>query len=415
MRVEERRLEDIQPYENNPRKNEPAIDKVAESLKEFGWQQPIVVDAQGVIIAGHTRWSAARRLGLETAPVVVADGLSQEQVKAYRLADNKTNEFADWDIDLMDAELLSIGDIDMALFGFDMDAVVERQAEVQEDNYEPDPPRKPKTKPGDIYELGEHLLICGDATKEADLLKIVSRGGADLLLTDPPYNVDYEGVAGKIKNDDMKDADFRRFLIAAFRAADVCLRPGGAFYIWHASTEAYNFTGACRDVGWRVRQHLVWNKNALVLGRQDYQWKHEPCLYGWKGGRSHYFADTFSETTVIGDQEEINPKRMKKDELVQLVESMLEDKISTTVINEDRPTRSEGHPTMKPIKLMARLIRNSSKPGWTVLDPFGGSGSTLMACEQLKRQCVMAELDPRYCDVIVDRWETFTGGKAKRI
>ena len=180
MKIYERRLEEIHPYEKNPRKNEPAIEKVAESLKEFGWQQPIVVDAQGVIIAGHTRWSAARRLGLETAPVVVADGLSEEQVKAYRLADNKTNEFADWDIDLMDAELLSIGDIDMALFGFDMDAVVERQAEVQEDDYEPELPKKPKTKPGDIYELGEHLLICGDATKEADLLKIVSRGGCRL-------------------------------------------------------------------------------------------------------------------------------------------------------------------------------------------------------------------------------------------
>lgn len=180
MRIEERPLDQIQPYENNPRKNEAAVEKVMESLKEFGWQQPIVTDKDGVIIAGHTRLLAARRLGLKTAPVVVAEELTEEQVKAYRLADNKTNEFADWDIDLMDAELLSIGDIDMALFGFDMDAVVERQAEVQEDNYEPDPPRKPKTKPGDIYELGEHLLICGDATKETDLLKIVSRGGCRL-------------------------------------------------------------------------------------------------------------------------------------------------------------------------------------------------------------------------------------------
>lgn len=213
----------------------------------------------------------------------------------------------------------------------------------------------------------------------------------------------------------MNDADFRRFLIAAFRTADICLKPGGAFYIWHADSEGYNFRSACRDVGWHVRQALIWNKNALVLGRQDYQWKHEPCLYGWKDGRSHYFTDVRTEPTVLADKEEINPKRMKKDELVRLVETMLEDRISTTVINEDRPTRSEEHPTMKPIRLMGRLIRNSSKPGWTVLDPFGGSGSTLMAAEQLDRRCVMSELDPRYCDVIVDRWEQFTGGKAKRI
>ena len=417
MRIEERLLDNIQPYENNPRKNAAAIDKVAESLKEFGWQQPIVVDADGVIIAGHTRLAAARKLGLEKAPVVIAEGLTDEQVRAYRLADNKTNEFASWDLDLLDEELFNIAGIDMNLFGFDMDAVADRAAEVREDNYEPDPPRKPISQPGDIWELGEHLVICGDATKDTDLLKIVNRGGADLLLTDPPYNVDYTGKtkdALKIQNDKKDDADFRRFLIDAFTAADVCLREGAAFYIWHADSEGYNFRGAAQDIGWRVRQCLVWNKNVFVMGRQDYQWKHEPCLYGWKEGKAHYFIDARNEETVISDREEINPKRMKKDELVKFVEDILADKISTTVMNEDRPSRSEDHPTMKPIKLMARQIQNSSKPGWTVLDPFGGSGSTLIACEQLNRRCRCAELDPRYCDVIVDRWETFTGGTAKR-
>ena len=213
----------------------------------------------------------------------------------------------------------------------------------------------------------------------------------------------------------MNNAGFRRFLVDAFAAADTRLREGAAFYIWHADSEGYNFRGACEVIGWQIRQCLVWNKNAFVMGRQDYQGKHEPCLYGWKSGRARYFINARNETTVVSDAEEINPKRMKKDDLVMLVEDLLVDKISTTVINEDRPSRSEAHPTMKPIKLMARLIRNSSKPGWTVLDPFGGSGSTLIACEQLQRRCVMAELDPRYCDVIVDRWETFTGGKAKRI
>lgn len=213
----------------------------------------------------------------------------------------------------------------------------------------------------------------------------------------------------------MNNAGFRRFLIDAFNAADACMKPGAAFYIWHADSEGYNFRGACEDTGWRIRQCLIWNKNVFVLGRQDYQWKHEPCLYGWKAGRPHYFVSARNEETVLSDSAEINPKRMKKEELIRLAEELLADRADTTVINEDRPSRSEEHPTMKPIKLMARLIRNSSKPGWTVLDPFGGSGSTLIACEQLQRRCVMSELDPRYCDVIVDRWETFTGGKAKRI
>lgn len=240
-------------------------------------------------------------------------------------------------------------------------------------------------------------------------------GGADLLLTDPPYNVDYQGSAGKIENDNMPDADFRRFLFDTFTVADVCLREGAAFYIWHADTEGYNFRGACRDTGWRVRQCLIWNKNTLVLGRQDYQWKHEPCLYGWKEGKAHYFTNSRTEETVMPDLEEINPKKMRKDELVEFVQQMLAEKVSTTVINEDRPSRSEDHPTMKPIKLMARLIRNSTKPGWVVLDPFGGSGSTLIACEQLNRRCRMVEIDPRFCDVIIDRWETFTGRKGELI
>ena len=185
MKVQEKALEEIRPYEKNPRKNEPAVEKVAESLREFGWQQPIVVDAEGVIIAGHTRWRAARRLGMQTAPVVVAENLTEEQVRAYRLADNKTNEFASWDIDMLDSELLSIDDIDMELFGFDMTAVADRAAEVQEDNYEVQVPKTPTTKPGDIYELGEHRLICGDATKEDDLLKIVNRGGCRFTINGP--------------------------------------------------------------------------------------------------------------------------------------------------------------------------------------------------------------------------------------
>jgi site-specific DNA-methyltransferase (adenine-specific) len=237
---------------------------------------------------------------------------------------------------------------------------------------------------------------------------------ADLIVTDPPYNVDYVGKtkdALKIQNDKMADNDFRRFLTNAFRVMDRHLKPGGAFYIWHADSEGYNFRGACQDAGWQVRQCLIWNKNTIVLGRQDYHWKHEPCLYGWKDGAAHYFIDDRTQATVIEDKG-LDFKKMKKEELVALLKEIFSDKVSTTVINEDKPMRSAEHPTMKPLKLLERLIKNSSRPGELVLDTFGGSGSTMMTCEQLNRTCYIMEIDPVYCDVIVKRWENFTGRKA---
>lgn len=233
-----------------------------------------------------------------------------------------------------------------------------------------------------------------------------------MLLTDPPYNVNYEGSTGmKIKNDNMAAADFQRFLEEAFDAANENMREGAAFYIWHADSGENNFREACCTAGWTIRQCLIWNKNAFVLGRQDYQWKHEPCLYGWKDGAGHYFTDSRKETTVIEDQKP-NIKKMKKEEMAKLLEEIFSDKVSTTIINEDKPLVNDIHPTMKPIKLMARLIKNSSQKEETVLDIFGGSGSTLIACEQLDRTCCMMEYDPKYVDVTIDRWEQFTGEKA---
>ena len=240
---------------------------------------------------------------------------------------------------------------------------------------------------------------------------------ADLYLTDPPYNVDYTGKtkdALKIANDKMSDDNFYLFLRDAFAVANEVLKEGGAFYIWHADSEGFNFRRACRDIGWPIKECLIWNKNTMVLGRQDYQWKHEPCLYGWKEGEAHYFVDDRKQTTVFSDKEEINPRKMKKEELVKFVEEILSDKISTTVINEDKPSASEMHPTMKPIKLIARQIRNSSRKGELIFDGFGGSGSTLIAAEQLGRRCYMCELDERYCDVIIQRWEALTGQKATK-
>lgn len=264
---------------------------------------------------------------------------------------------------------------------------------------------------------GGHYLICGDSTKEETIKNLLQGQQVDLLVTDPPYNVDYVGKtkdALKIENDKKSDGDFHKLLVDAFKAADQVMRPGAAFYIWHADSEGYNFRGACREIGWQVRQCLIWNKNTFVLGRQDYQWKHEPCLYGWKDGAAHYFVDDRTQSTVFEDKGH-DIDHMKKEEMKALLKELFEDKISTTVMEEDKPSRSAEHPTMKPIKLLARQIKNSSKKGENVLDIFGGSGSTLITCEQLDRHCFTVELDPKYCDVIIKRWEDFTGQQAVKI
>lgn len=239
-----------------------------------------------------------------------------------------------------------------------------------------------------------------------------------MYLTDPPYNVDYTGGtkdALKIANDSMSDENFRAFLTAAFIVADKHLKSGGAFYIWHGDSEGLNFRYAVKACGWLLKQNLIWNKNTFVLGRQDYQWKHESCLYGWKSGAAHYFIDRRDCATVFEDLKSINIDAMKKNELKDLCVRLLSQNIPTTVIDENKPAVNAEHPTMKPVRLIGRLISNSSKPGEVVLDTFGGSGTTLIACEQLGRKCRMMELDPHYCDVIMARWEKLTGRKAVKI
>lgn len=254
--------------------------------------------------------------------------------------------------------------------------------------------------------------MCGDATCEADVAALMEGEKAGLYLTDPPYNVNYEGRAGKIMNDSMEGSAFKQFLTDAFTTATTAMRPGAGFYIWHADGEGRNFREAAEAAGLHVRQCLIWVKNQLVLGRQDYQWRHEPCLYGWTEGK-HYFTPDRTQTTVQGD-EKPNYKRMKKEELVEILEQM-EEQTPQTVIHEDKPAANAEHPTMKPIKLLARLIRNSTIPGEIVLDTFGGSGSTLIAAHQLNRRCFTMELDPKYVDVIVDRYEKLTGEKAQKL
>ena len=265
----------------------------------------------------------------------------------------------------------------------------------------------PICKTGDIWLLGEHRLMCGDSTDADAIVRLMDGEKADLLLTDPPYNVAVSNSKGKtIQNDDMPDADFLRFLESAFVAADASMRSGAAFYIWHADSEGLNFRQACKSAGWNVRQNLVWVKNQAALGWQDYQWKHESCLYGWKDGAAHYFIKNRKQTTVIDD--EINIDLLSVDELRELVRNAYE---LSTVMREDKPTKSADHPTMKPLNLIKRQVKNSTKRGWKVLDIFGGSGTTMLACEELSRKCYMMELDERYVSVIINRYLNFTGRK----
>ena len=376
-------LKKIKQYENNPRKNDEAVGPVAESIKEFGFKCPIILDKNNVIVAGHTRYKAAKRLKLKEVPCIVADDLTEEQIKAFRLADNKVGEIAEWDFDLLNMELESIS-FDMSSFGFNI-LNEEEEKEIEEDEYDLEEKLKnieePKSKYGDIYQLGKHRLMCGDSTKIEDVEKLMNGNKVDLLITDPPYNVNYEGGNGlKIKNDNMDNDNFRKFLTDAFSTADSVMKEGAVFYIWHADSEGYNFRGACFDNNWKVRQCLIWNKNSMVMGRQDYHWKHEPCLYGWKDGASHLWAS---------------------------------DRKQTTVIDFNKPSRNGEHPTMKPVGLFDYQIKNNTKGGDIVLDLFGGSGTTIIACEQNKRIGYSMELDPKYCDVIIQRWENLTGEKAE--
>lgn len=419
QKIQEWPIENVRPYENNPRKiPQKAVDAVAASIKEFGFKQPIVVDKAGVIIVGHTRLKAAEKLGLAKVPVIVASDLTDEQARAYRLADNRTGEIAMWDRPILDDELRRILDIDMMDFGF---LEPEPEPEGTDDDFDPDEAMdKARSgsdgdgaiRRGDIFRLGDHILMCGDSTAAEDVTRLMGGGTANMVLTDPPYNVDYQGNAGKIMNDNMGDSSFLRFLTAAFKAAASALKEGGAFYIWHADSEGLNFRIAVKESGLTLKQTLIWNKNTFVLGRQDYQWRHEPCLYGWKEGSSHYFIEDRSQETVFQKKPE-DVDGMTEEEAKETLKKILA--LPATVIDCPKPQRSDEHPTMKPVTLMARLIRNSTRREDIVLDLFGGSGSTLIACEQLGRKCRMMELDPLYCRVIIDRWEKLTGRKAEKV
>jgi len=369
------KISDLVMYENNPRKNDNAVEAVANSIRSFGFKVPIIIDKNNVVICGHTRVKASKKLGMDEVPCVIADDLNEEQVKAFRLADNKVSELAEWDLDKL-AEELQFIDMDMLQFGFeDLEESMERDVLEDEFNENEELPVNPYAKKGDIFVLGKHRLMCGDSTLVEDVAKLCDGKVADMIFTDPPYNVDYEGGTGmKIQNDKQKDADFFEFLTKAFNNMAANVKNGGSIYCCHADTEGINFRTAFKSAGFKLAECLIWVKNSLVLGRQDYHWRHEPILYGWKEGASHYFVD---------------------------------DRTQDTVWEYNKPKNNDLHPTMKPLELVGKAIKNSSKKGERVLDLFGGSGSTLIASEQIDRRALLMELDEKYVDVIVKRYLRF--------
>ena len=426
MQIIYKKPSELNPYKNNPRFNDEAVAMVKESIQRFGFNVPITIDKHGVIVTGHTRHKAALQLGLAEVPCIVLENLNDDQVKAFRLVDNRTSEMAKWDFQALAIELEGIT-MDMTPFSFELP---EADPELDEDDYDVNPPNVPISKRGQIYQLGRHRLMCGDSCNPDDIAALVGDQAVDIFITDPPYNVDlgeinrikvgfaperYKGAnTNDIINDKMGDEAFEIFLTAAFQAANSVLKPGGVFYIWHGAVNSFEFQLAMKNVGWHHRQILIWNKSSLCLGLSDYQWKHEPVFYGWKDGAGHYFINDRGFTSVFEDKK-IDLAKIKLAEAKALIKELMRPEIPVTVINEDKPLRNDEHPTMKPVKLIGRLIANSSRKGELVLDSFGGSGTTIVAAEKLGRTCLMMEIDPKYCDVIIDRYEKLTGQKAERI
>jgi site-specific DNA-methyltransferase (adenine-specific) len=387
-------IKDLKSDHKNARKRTDRSAKlIAESLQRFGAARSIVIDEDNRILAGNGTIEGAKAAGIQNIRVIETDGteiiavkrtgLTEDEKIGLALADNRTSDLSDWDKDML--QQLS-DEHDIAPW-FDADDLAEILGTVEQLPTEgltdaddvPEAPAEPITKPGDLWILGNHRLFCGDSTNIQHVERLMDGQKADLWLTDPPYNVAYEGKtkdALTIKNDSMSDQAFRQFLVDVYNTANCVLRPGASFYIWHADSEGYNFRGAAHDIGWKVRQCLVWVKSVMVMGRQDYQWKHEPCLYGWTEGAAHFWNS---------------------------------DRKQTTVLEFDKPRRNGEHPTMKPVDLFQYQMANSTKPTNIVLDSFGGSGTTLIAAERINRHARLMELDPIYCDVIVQRWQAFTG------
>ena len=390
-------LKAIKPYKKNPRKNDKAVEFVANSIRQFGFRNPIIIDENYEIVCGHTRWKAAKVIGLESVPCIMADDLNEDQIRAFRLADNKTAEMADWDFDLLELEFNDIDPdlFDMADFGFFQDDEQEEQkpTEVTEDDFDESTVTESVCKRGQIWQLGDHRLMCGDSTSAEDVARLMNGEKADMVFTDPPYGVNYAGGVtienGKIKSNDREtiknDAlgyhDLYSFLSDVFSNLRTFTKVKTPFYVFYAHSRTREFLNAFHDEGLKQRSIIIWHKIGGGYGdfMAQYMNAYEPCIYGSNGDSVNWYGPT-------------NEK---------------------TVWEIEKADKNDLHPTMKPVALCGRAIQNSSLKNDIVLDLFGGSGTTLIACEQTGRQCRMMELDPHYCDVIIRRWEDFTGQKAE--
>ena len=405
MNFEKIDINSIIEYENNAKiHTEEQIEQICNSIREFGNNDPIAIDENNTIIEGHGRLYALKKLGFEEVDVIRLTHLNEQQKKAYILAHNNLTMTTGFDLEKLQLEIEEIIDFDMADFGFEpfepLKGIEETEEQLEEvlSNIESEE-NKSKVQRGDIFKLGKHTLMCGDST-DIESVKFLTGGGTvNLVVTDPPYNVNYEekskniaknkpnqritnGTHTNIENDSMTDEEFFNFLKKVYVNMLEVLEEGGAYYVWYAASETINFLKALESAGSDFRQILIWNKNTFVLGRQDYKWKYEPCIYGWKEGASHNWYSDRSQTTVL---------------------------------DFNKPLRNAEHPTMKPVDLFKYLIQNSSKAGDKVLDLFGGSGTTLIACEELNRECFMMEYEPKYVEVIIKRYENLTGDKAVKI
>jgi len=406
-------VELIKPHPQNPRNHTPEqIQKIANSIKELGWGRPIILSKDNFILAGHGAYIAAtEKLHLKRVPFRKMDhNHDSPEALSYMIADNKLTDESDWNYGKLEPlmDKIDLESFDLSLTGFEEKELKElpslnpeNNVDVVEDDFDPDEELEFIVQPGQIWQLGNHRLMCGDSTDPKDVEKLMNGNKADMVFTDPPYNVNYDpeqrhssfstkrtnNKLGTILNDNKSQEDFRAFLDATYSNIDRSIKVGRGIYIFHADTEGHNFRNAFLEQEWKLQSCLIWLKTALVMGRADYHWIHEPILYGWKEGEAHRWCGDRKQTTVI---------EMPTDHYNQ----------------KELDTEGYVHPTQKPIKLIAIFINNSSYPNEIVLDLFGGSGATLIACEQTNRKCNIMELDPHYCDVIIKRWEDFTGGNA---
>ena len=420
MKIEQIKITDLKPYKNNAKIHTPEqIGQIIKSIEDFGFNDPIAVDENNQVIEGHGRLLALKQMGWTEVDCIRLDGLSEEQKRAYIHIHNQLTMNTGFDLGILEQELKSIEGIDMGAFDmdFEMDSDFtfddgESAAAELQNAVEGKPLR---TKRGQLWQLGRHRLLIGDSTDTGDVERLTEGEAMDLCVTDPPYNVNYEGGTADqmtILNDNMDEHSFYNFLRDFYAQMMRALKPGGSYYIFHADSNGLTFRAALHEAGGQVKQNLVWVKNSLVLGRQDYQWKHEPILYGWKEGAGHYFVNDRCQTTTFEDQ--ADPEEMTREELIRyaaFLQARL-DGIPNSVFKENKPAKNDLHPTMKPVALCAKLIQNSSKRGERVIDFFGGSGSTLMACEETGRTCYAMELDEKYAEVIITRWEETTGERA---